>query len=548
MLLYYIEDYNYSRFVSSKRNVFLVGERGTGKTMTFLYYSLPVQVEKCKKQHDELDLSMVSIYVPCNTPLYHRKEYELLDELNAALISEHFLVGSMMYALIDAIYSVANIMTPDEENNLRKELEYIFNIELLNNIPFISAFKHVIDKSCISMQRAINENEDIRESFFLFNNGIKSVLGCFSQLAKLSNSHFSFMIDDAQLLNRFQIRSLNSWIAFRDNALFSFKVATTRVDAPPLITSSGGSILEGHDFTKIEMEQPYQNKWSSFGKLAQRIIESRLRSVNIEKTPHEFFPENPVVTEGLKKAKIKAEQQAHEKYPDGTSKQISDYVYKYTRAIYFRERSSKANLPDYSGFEVLTHLSTGVIRNLLDPCFHMYDSMLSESRVVDFIPPKIQTDVIRNLSKKKWDFVQNLLDNTIEGCSRMQGQYVFHLLDNLAILFWKRLQKEISEPRAVEFTISGLDEYRHKELIKIINIAQKAQLIYTYKSSAKDSGKREVYYMPNRMLWPERGLDPYGQHARVSITADNLQNAAITNREIPFLGDANDEPNLFTTT
>ena len=200
MLLYYIEDYNYSRFVSSKRNVFLVGERGTGKTMTFLYYSLPVQVEKCKKQHDELDLSMVSIYVPCNTPLYHRKEYELLDELNAALISEHFLVGSMMYALIDAIYSVANIMTPDEENNLRKELEYIFNIELLNNIPFISAFKHVIDKSCISMQRAINENEDIRESFFLFNNGIKSVLGCFSQLAKLSNSHFSFMIDDAQLL------------------------------------------------------------------------------------------------------------------------------------------------------------------------------------------------------------------------------------------------------------------------------------------------------------------------------------------------------------
>ena len=53
------------------------------------------------------------------------------------------------------------------------------------------------------------------------------------------------MIDDAQLLNEYQIRALNSWIAYRDNFLFSFKVATTRIEAPPLNTSSGGNILEG---------------------------------------------------------------------------------------------------------------------------------------------------------------------------------------------------------------------------------------------------------------------------------------------------------------
>ena len=34
---YYIDDFNYSRFIQSKRNIFLVGERGSGKTMALLF-------------------------------------------------------------------------------------------------------------------------------------------------------------------------------------------------------------------------------------------------------------------------------------------------------------------------------------------------------------------------------------------------------------------------------------------------------------------------------------------------------------------------------
>jgi hypothetical protein len=361
------------------------------------------------------------------------------------------------------------------------------------------------------------------------------------------------MIDDAQLYNPYQVRALNSWIAYRDNALFSFKVATTRVDAPPLYTSSGGNILEGHDFTQIEMEQPYQNRTSAFGQLANKIVQSRLDAIGAKTTPDEFFPENSTFTKDMEEASRKAKKEAKEKYPNGTSKQISDYVYKYKRAIYFRERSSRANLPPYSGFNLLTHLSTGVIRNLLNPCYHMYDRYISETQgephdTVSQISAKIQTKVISDLSKEKWEWVQNEIVNRIEGCSGDLAKGVYQLLDNLGILFWKRLGAKISEPRAIEFTISGLDEARHTKLLEVLKIAQKAQLIYTYRSSAKDSGKRETYYMPNKMLWPERGLDPEGQHARVSITADNLLNAALRNTEIPFTGDKADEPELFTST
>lgn len=556
VLCYYIEDFNYSRFVSSRRNIFLVGERGTGKTMTFLYYSLPIQVAKSLKNRVEPDLSLISVYVPCNTPLTHRREYELLDPLNASLASEHFMVVSIMREVVEALSSVPDIMRPGEEDSQRIEIEYVLNMDLPDNIPLMRGIGLSLDKASVDVQKSLNGDEnDIKKPFLSFNSGLKPFLICLRQLAKLKMSHFSLMLDDVQLFNSYQIRALNSWIAYRDNALFSFKIATTRVEAPSLETSSGGSILEGHDFTRIEMEQPYQNRTSPFGKLARKIVQSRLDAIGVTKAPEEYFPENPTFTKGIEQAKRKAQMEAQKKYPNGTSKQIADYVYKYTRAIYFRERSPRANLPPYSGFDLLTHLSTGVIRNLLNPCYHMYDRMLSEIQnkssdpisPIDQIPPNIQTEILLLLSKEKWEWMAHKLDNTIEGCSRKMAKHVYQLMDNLAILFKKRLRSKISEPRAVEFTISGLDTDSHTDLLEVLQIAQKAQLIYTYRSSAKDSGRRETYYMPNKMLWPERGLDPQGQHARVSIPANNLQNAAIRNIEIPFSGDEKNEPDLFTT-
>ena len=46
VLEYYIEDFNYSRFLNSTRNVFILGERGSGKTMTLLYHKLATQQRK----------------------------------------------------------------------------------------------------------------------------------------------------------------------------------------------------------------------------------------------------------------------------------------------------------------------------------------------------------------------------------------------------------------------------------------------------------------------------------------------------------------------
>ena len=83
------------------------------------------------------------------------------------------------------------------------------------------------------------------------------------------------------------------------------------------------------------------------------------------------------------------------------------------------------------------------------------------------------------------------------------------------------------------------------ELGPLLDVAQRAQLLYRRTGSAKTKGKREQYYVPNRILWPSRGLDPHGQHARASIKARDLLQAT-EGVAIPFdSGTTDDQPSFF---
>eukprot|EP01037_Dinobryon_pediforme_P007472 gene7472-7536_t len=151
----------------------------------------------------------------------------------------------------------------------------------------------------------------------------------------------------------------------------SFKIATAKINRPELITSTGGSILEGHDFITIDMEKPFQNEKSDFYQMAKEILEKRLKNIGYTESVEAFFPINKEFEQSLEKCKISVREKFISQNPGATAKQISDHVYKYSRAEYFRSRGANANLPPYSGFESIVDVSTGVIRNLLDPCYWM---------------------------------------------------------------------------------------------------------------------------------------------------------------------------------
>lgn len=537
---YYIDDFNYSRFIQSKRNVFLVGERGSGKTMALLFNRWRVQRLLAEKKGNEPSTSTIGVYMPCNTPLTHKAEHQLVENFLASVLSEHFFVLSLVYSLADTLSEIPNVLGGADESSLRKEASFVLGGILPEGSGFFESIKLFVQRELLQTQRVLNspDRSAFYENTFSFISAFVPILNiCSSQIPKLkqSKSHFLLLIDDAHSLNEYQVRALNSWIAYRDHSLFSFKVAIAKVSTQTKITSSGGSILEGHDYTEIDLEAPYQNKYSNFYNLAQTLIQRRLEKVSIHTSPEKFFPINAAMEKQLKMAEQVVREEAIRKYGEKESKSVTDYIYKYKRAYYFRNRPARANRPPYSGFETLVFLSTGVIRNLLEPCFWMYDNVISksntknsegESDVISSIPSSIQTKVILERSQRTWAWLKDRIAQDIEDCSTEDGQRAYRLLDALAVHFRDRLLYHESEPRALSFTISQQDPDIMVNLDHLIEILRKAQLLYIRSGSSKDDGKRETYYVPNRILWPSRGLDPHGQHARISIPASSLWDAA----------------------
>lgn len=533
VLEYYIEDFNYSRFIQSKRNIFLRGDRGSGKTMTFLYHSLDAQRAKAQRAGERPSLDRIGIYVPCNTPLIHRAEHELLDRFRAAVLSEHFLVLAIVYQLAKALGRNADLFEGEEIEILGRQVKESLELpELSGETPFHRIVEFTTQELRRTQQMVNRFDSD---TFYSHARSFATLAYPFvqalSRVPSLSNSHFLVMIDDAHDLNTHQVRTLNSWIALRDHPLFSFKVATAKISPWSHVTLTDGEILEGHDFTVIDMEKPLQNERSDFGHLARQIVSRRLGRIGSGRSPEEFFPLHRTVEKGLERAKEEAREEALLKYPNGTKRQISDYVYKQHRAIYFRSRKPRANLPPYySGFRMLVYLSTGVVRNLLEPCFWMYDKAVSlqrqnatDEQLMEFIAPSVQNDLIIEQSQRMWGRLEQGLDNFVAGCSTEDAQKINQLFKGLADLFQERLQKRRSEPQATSFSVSGrAAEPRVAHLNELLMIARKAGLLYVRTGVTKEGGSHETYYVPNRMLWPLRGLDPQGQYARVSLKASEL--------------------------
>lgn len=546
---YYIEDYNYSRFIRSTKNIFLIGERGSGKTMTLLYNSFKIQYKSCKNSGIQVDYEKIGVHIPCNTPLFHKKEYKLLDnEYQKFIICEHFLVLSILYAIADTISVSEEVIEATEtyREEFLDELTYTWDAEFNEKASnFYEAIKQYVNKETIDTQKHINQYDS--DSFYAgalsFSSTILPFLNILRRVELLKNSHFMIMIDDAHDMNKYQIMTLNSWISFRDHSLFSFKVATAKIGRPLRTTSTEGIILEGHDFLTVDMEQELQNRESTFSKWAKEIVTKRLENVGISIDPLDFFPANKEQAKQLEEFKEKARKVAESKYGDN-QRSISDYVYKYHRAMYFRERSEKANKPPYAGFETIVECSTGIIRNLLDPCYWMFDNVIKESPdKITCIPPAVQNDVISIRSQRLWDDLSDGLDTRIPNCSAEQAKQIYYLFDKLMILFSLRLKADISEPRAIVFSISALEEVEEKQkkaLRDLFEIAMKAQYMYMRKRSGKEKGSQVTLYVPNRMLFPARGLDVHGQFSHVSIKAGDLCNAAFRNKDIPsFVSDTN---------
>lgn len=547
ILDFYIEDFNFSRFIQSPRNIVLAGERGSGKTMTLLYNWARVQALKAGREGIPNDYATVGVYIACNNALFKHPEHELCpDEFRAFLFSQHFLVLSLAYSIAESLEGLADLEEGLRSDDCFDEVEATTGFKLDRTRPFLSELKRAIQRENRDAQETFNspDNDGSYAGALSFSSLVIPVLNAIRTSPQLKNSHFLLMFDDVQDLNLHQKKLLNTWIALRDRTHFSFKLAIASVEPRTFITTTGSSVLEGHDFTLIDLVRPLHSRTSTYAKLAERIVAKRLQAFGIEASPVDFFPEHEGFVREIAECRERVEARFKEANPEADQKQVTDWVYKHARVEYFRRRSPRANRPVYSGFQTLVYLSTGVVRNLLEPCYWMFDKVISESgKQPTEIPPDIQNELIHERSTRLWEQMLRGIDEFVDRCSHQQAMCVCSLFEHLAELFKKRLLSHHSEPSANSFTISAMTPELEAELKPFLETARRAQLLYVRSGVGKERSSRELYYVPNRMLWPSQGLDPHGQHARVSLKAEDILNAC-KGRPFPYVQGAEDTVQL----
>ena len=273
IIKFYIEDHNYTRFIRSTKNIFIVGERGAGKTMTLLYNSFSIQYKISQGNKAIANFDKIGIHVPCNTPLFHKKEYLLLkEEHKKYIICEHYLVLSILFNIAKTLSEIPEIkdgLNKIDNYNIQN-LQYIWGTSHdFRSEYFFNDIRTFVNKEIRETQIKINTygNDSFYETSYSFSSLLLPFFDLLKSIPCLKDSHFLLMIDDAHDMNEYQIRTLNSWIAYRDHSIFSFKIAIARIAELDRQTSSGGSILEGHDYLTIEMGRIYTIKTLIFTNL-----------------------------------------------------------------------------------------------------------------------------------------------------------------------------------------------------------------------------------------------------------------------------------------
>lgn len=534
ILNFYISSHEYDTILS-KKNIFVIGQRGSGKSMLLKYNALSLKLMQNKSQIPDI----MGIYVPCNRPYFKKLEHMLLKEgsYEQSIISEHFLVLSIAKQLVNTMINHSEILFTDSDlEEIADELNFLFDInsEATN---CLNKMRQFLSKEFRNMQEILlTEPAKLKISALSFGTLIFPIVEMLNNCSRLQNKHITFLIDDAHQLNETQMKTLNTWISYRDNSMISFKVAIAGKEEYLFFTETENSIMENHDFLEISLEGNMFGSKSDFNVFAKEVVQKRLELKGFRITdPDQFF--------AIDKSIIKELNECKDRYRKGLcpesemlsveKRSKSTNINRYHRAIYFRELLSrhKANKPKliYTGFPTITGLSTGIIRNLLMMCHEMYIRDFEHFKLKSkSLPPHIRTttqhEAILDLSRKKWMDLQNI-DRKITDCSREDAEKLYMFFENFGnLLLDKILDPTSTEKKILSFSISDTKVMKSqvKEFERLFNIAKQDGYIYTRLGRDK-SGGRTIWYTPNRLLWPNLGLDPLGENGHFSLGISTIK-------------------------
>ena len=549
----------YSDYPQIKRpgNIIMTGARGCGKSMLIRCCLPDVMMLKEKKSFSELEY--LAFHIPVKKTSLCLSELRFLDNRHAPyLINEHFLVlNVLMYALLN----LSVLDYPEYDQEAYKEFfgktycRYLqmsgcrddIKVDYSSPKSFYSTlYRHAekMQADFIQYIARLNPNTDKLDPAYDLPilSYLRFIVPVFSELMRLPGFPKSkivyFFIDDADNLSLTQTKILNTWISCRTQPTIILKISTQYELYKTYLTSNNILIEAPHDYQSVNISLRYTTNYiGNFKNKAIEILSKRLQSAGVDQSLESFFPAYSAQEEGIQEEvqQIKATYSTN-----GRGNRMDDDVRRYAVPNYIKKlggtRKARSKFR-YAGLDNMIHLSSGIIRNLLDAAANMYDAaraLLPKEVPVRCIPTEVQNRVLRDQADTFLYTELRHSENTNEGSELMPiafPQSDIEKLQNLICAmgrtFHEILVSNRSERKVFSIALSNIPD---AELKRVFKIGVRLGYLHEATIGNKEGNGRTWLYILNRRLAPTFILDPTGFQGYLFMTNDDLHKAILTGK------------------
>ena len=590
-------------------NTLITGARGCGKSM-LIRCSLP-DVIMLRKHLDFSELPYLAVNVSIKKTSLNLQELHKLDNHHVPyLINEHFLA---LHVAMHTFLGLSKVNYEKGKYNAKDYKNFFENVYLRflkvsgcndtiyvdyssPNSFFESLYDHLFLQSCEFITYIANlfgqNGENLSYSLPLLSY-TRFIVPVFKKLIDLpgfpNGKPILIFIDDADNLSKIQTEILNSWLASRTQPTISLKVSSQIGLYKSFVTSTGVLVESPHDYQEINISSLYTTSSSgTYYEKAVQILFKRLQlcgymqDVNKDATSEvvaaleEFFPYYQKQQNGIKAE----EQKIIELYETaGRGYRLNDDIRRYATANYIRRLggiSKSRNTYRYAGLENIIHISSGIIRYLLDSAAKMYD--LATSKVEDqqngdglavkFISTEIQNQVLRDkadfyifteLKKSAHAGQEDINSSGIQIADNPKSvtDKLANLINAMGMTFHEILVSgEIDDPfsgrserKVFSFAISNPEKIT-QELRQVFDLGVRLGFLHeSYIGNKKGNGRTYLYVL-NRCFAPIFTLDPTGFQGYLFMTVSDLETAINRGRQLRAISKqgADDDTGIYQLT
>lgn len=536
--------------VEKAGHTFISGPRGAGKSMYFRFLE-----PDCQCQYNVLPLQALrfyAAYVPIKeTDLNLPELFRLQESKHAAIVlNEHALVLHIATKIFVSLRERTPL--PKEDRKADQEFRQFYE-GLIKSLLDRSGYDS--DQSVAKTSATIEETlaliieifDDIfsdlnsytrRIAFvkeilpydgalFGFSDFLVPLVKGLMSLSFMPNGPLFLLIDDADNLNESQAMILNSWVARRTTGYMCFKISIQEGEYKTYKAVGGQRIDAPHDYSEFNISDKYTTRIDNYLSRVTEIIHRRLRKFDYAKSPHEFFPED---IEQENRIREIAEDLTARWAKEGRGYRPNDDAIRYARPNYIRSlsegRSKSGSTYSYAGFEQLVHLSSGVVRHLLEMSSLMFAEASAKNggNRPNYISHSIQDEVAKYYSNRLLfdEFKKLELEEGDETLPLDGPKKLKNLIFALGGMFRTILVSDASERRVFSIAFSnGPDD----EVSKILKLGVKYGYFHRSSIGNKEGTGRAELYIMTRALAPSFKLDPTSFAGYKFVTNEKIQTA-----------------------